>query len=487
MARARQDAPPEASELKRMEAFINMPYGGIQDKYQFLSDAYYGDGGFEDGGYIVPHPRETYVKLCRRRMLAYYFNYVKTCVHGNVDPIFKELPVRDFSAGNQFFAGFLDDCDCKGTSINRFMKRASLKARLLGVSAIVVDNFTADELGKFTLSGALQHRKYPYIYHVEPNKIMDFAFDQLGNLSMIEIETVNTDVDGEGKKRTSSSRLVWTNTTVIRRIDGGGAEVYPNKIGMIPVVLLFGAEPKENEIKPTSEFFQLAKTNLAIYNACSELRELLRSQAFNILTYALSDEDDFEKARELIVSVENVLLWKGTAGHPPAYIAPSAIPAEMLMNEIKMLVEEIYRMANLASVTGVQQKASGVAKEWDFETTNMSLADFAKNIEQAESRVAKIFGAYIGVDLQFKARYSEGFGIVDVSDKLDDITKSLALMIGGDFDREAKKMAARALFKSLDDKDINTILSDIDSRAKDEIYTKAEDIKSGDKGDVDEI
>lgn len=69
MANSRQGNMIKASDLanntekKKVEAFIAMGYDGIpDDDEKFLSDSYYGDGGYKDGSYIIPHPRETPLK-----------------------------------------------------------------------------------------------------------------------------------------------------------------------------------------------------------------------------------------------------------------------------------------------------------------------------------------------------------------------------------------------------------------------------------------
>lgn len=458
------------TEKRKVEAFIAMPYSGISDDEQFLCDSYYGDGGYKTGDYVIPHPRETPMKYFRRRMLAYYFNYVKPCVDGNVNPIFRESPVRSYETNSSFFDGFLANCDLKGTSLDKFMKEAATNAKLYGLCAIIVDNFAWEEVKDFGPVRAKERRKYPYIYLLKNNQIKDHAFDHTGRLTKFTFSEHRN-----GRQIT----WIWTAENMIRQVENEAPQVFENGIGMIPAVLLYGTKPKRDELKPTSGFYQVAKVNLALYNACSELRELLRSQAFNILTYGIGEDDDYDKVREVVASVENIMVYRGNL-NAPQYISPSAAPAEMLLSEIKLLVEEIYRMSNLSSVTGVQAEVSGAAKAWDFESTNTTLSEFAKSIEQAETEIARIFEAYVYEDLEFVSKYNENFGIEDTSAKLDEITKALALMIGGAFDKELKKKAARTVFKNLDDAIINEVMKDIDRRADDEMRVKAENLQNGD-------
>lgn len=475
MANSRRDAMARnravEGERRKIESFVAMPYGGLPEDEQFLSDSYYGDGGYKDGSYVVPHPRETPLKYGRRKLLAYYFNYVKPCVDGNVNPIFKELPVRSYKTGSPYFEGFLADCDLKGTSLDQFIKNAALEAKLYGLCAVFVDNFGGEELSQLSRMEAEQKRRYPYVYTLKNSQIKEYAYDHTGKLTSLTFDERRKGEDGEERQIT----WTWTLETIRRQAEGEAEQLMENKLGRIPIVLLYGAKPRKGELKPTSGFYQVAKANLALYNACSELRELLRSQAFNILTYGIGEEDDYDKVKEIVASTENVMVYRGNL-NAPQYIAPSAAPAEMLLSEIKLLVEEIYRMAGLASVTGVQTEVSGAAKAWDFESTNTTLSEFAKSVEQAEKEIAQLFGAYTGAELEFTSKYSESFGIEDAGAELDEITKALGLMIGGIFDRELKKKAARVVFKNLDDAVINEVTDDIESRTDDELQVKAENI-----------
>lgn len=440
-------AAPDTSEKGRLMEFVGAPYQSITDKHQFLDDSFYGDGGFESGRYLVPHPRETVNKFERRKALAYYFNYVLPCVKGNVMPIFKEAPVRSYGDAQQLRI-FIEKSNQRGQSLNRFMKDAAMKAKLHGYVVIVVDNYAAENLQDKSLKEILSSRLLPYVYTVTAKDIYDYALDKTGQLTMLSLRRTYQEVDERGDKHTCSEITTWTTQRISRTLDGRLTLDIENPIGMVPAVILYGAEPKERQLETTSEFWQIAKTNLALYNACSELREINRNQAFNILTFPIGEDDNWDQAKEVIIGTDNVLLYRN-GGNAPQYIAPSETPSQMLTNEINLFIQEIYRMANLSGVTGVKQQTSGIAKEWDYETTNMSLSDFAKNIEQAEYEIFHIFKAYTGLEnVEVVIKYSEDFGITDITEKLDEITAALALQIGGRFDVECRKIAARVMFKN---------------------------------------
>lgn len=441
----------------------------LPDDHTLLNDAYSGSGGFKDGSYIVPHPREPADKYSRRKFMSYYCNYVKPCVNAHVDPVFREYPVREYKA-NQYMDAFLDNVDCKGTKIDRFMKRAAIRAKLFGSTFIVVDNFSE---GAESVKDAIEGRKFPYIYLLRPNQVKDYATDRFGSLSWIKYQLSFTEVEnGEKKKKTA----VWEWTKEAwKKTDSDGVETEGvNNIGEIPVVALSGAFDEEGALTPQSDFYSIARINLAIFNACSELRERNRNQAFSILTYQLGENDDYEQASEIACGTADLLMYPSTATNPPSYTTPPAEPSETLMSEIRMMIEVIYRMAERANVTGVQEQNSGLAKEWDHQSLHQTIAEFAKNLEEAEEKIAWLFGKYINTGLDYSAKYSDDYGVVDVSAELDKVTKALALAIGGQFDKEVKKQAARTVLKDQEDDVINAVIDEIERQETDLAYGKSE-------------
>lgn len=92
--------------------------------------------------------------------------------------------------------------------------------------------------------------------------------------------------------------------------------------------------------------------NYALFNACSELRERNRNQAFSILTFPVI-EGDTGGMEDINVGSSDMLVYE-TGSQKPEFITPDAEPSDMLKSEITMMIQEIYRMASLQLVTGIQ-------------------------------------------------------------------------------------------------------------------------------------
>lgn len=458
--------------------YIDATVEGVTSKdYKFLKDAYYGKGGFATGRYLLKFGREGASDFLNRQSCAYYPNYIKPCLNSQVDPIFRSFPVREAAVPSQIWDEFLKNVDGRGTPMDRFMKKAAVAAKLYGCVFIVVDNDLSQAV---SLDRVIKERLYPYLYIVYPTQVEDYAVDKFGRLIYFRYQDTFNRADAVQGHRQITESWSWSLDKWTKNSEGVTFEGV-NELGSIPVIPLMGAQEDQDEpLFPVSDFYQVACLNRAVYNACSELRTRNRGQAFSVLTYQIPEEDDPKDyqdpktGRSLIdTGVNAMLMYKAGTGKPE-YITPAQAPSDMLQAEISFLISEIYRMSERANVTGVEKANSGVSKEWDNQAMMQGLAEFAKSLETAEINIAKVFGAYIGTDLQVDVRYNDDFGVTDVTAELDRVTKALSLNIGGLFDIEVRKLIARTMLNDADDSIIEDVIKDIETTATadgDEDYT----------------
>lgn len=454
-----------------------MPIQYTMRGYSFLDDAYTGGGGFLDGTYLLRHPREDDAKIAYRQELSYYSNFVKPVVDSLTNPIFRKMIARDWTKSkSQYLAPFMHDVDRLGSTMNRFMKNAARYARLYGSVFIMVDN--SRDISGNTVS-LLGERKFPYLYFVKPSQVIEYKSDEHGKLLYIKYRTYETCTKIMGGVNLNTDENVWEwwrDRWKVTYCDGRVDEDV-NHLGFIPMVTLYGTDADTGDFMPLSPMMSIARTNLAIYNICSELRELLRNQAFSILCFPITEEVSIEKLQSGIrLGSDNMLIYDGNSSKAPFFISPSADQANLLQDEINRLVEDIYRQANLTGVASVQQRTSGVARQWDFEQTNQALADMAENCEIAEREIVKCFCAYTGEDtnMEYKVIYPRDFGIVDVSGELDKVAAALSLNVGSEFDKQVKIKATEAFLSNIPDKEYDKVVEQIRANADDELYSKLE-------------
>ena len=272
------------SELIKQLASLAKYNGQLIGKYELLDNAYRASGGFETGDYLIPHPSEKADKYVRRKNMSYFINYVKPVVDAHVNPIFKAEPIREGMSST--FSLFEKDVDGKKTTLTRFMKKAAIRAKLHGVEFIVVDMEQVEEDRILTEKDVVDERLYPYLYLVSPAQVTDWYTDKLGRLVSITYTIDNYVLDDDGNAVNRPETWTWTNTICKKAVDGK-TQTFQNSVGIIPIIPLYGAINDSNNLIPQSDLYAIARTNHALYNACSELRERNRAQAFSLLTYRL--------------------------------------------------------------------------------------------------------------------------------------------------------------------------------------------------------
>lgn len=377
--------------------------------YRFVKDAYYGEGGFAGGGYLVKFDRETENNYHKRQKMAYYINYFKDIVDSLVNPVFKKKPSRNYDGqGKEYIDTFLDNVDNAGTAINNFMKNAALKAKLLGAVFICVDNFPniPSDMGT-----AIENRLFPYAYIVEPEFVTDYSVDNFGRLTSLTYQE-NVQI---GENTTITRCVIFNDKTITTTINGQVVSQTEHGLSRIPVVYFPAVSSSGRQtMKPAPPLESSAGVARAIYNFQSFSEEILRKQTFSILTMPSTDRQSLD------LGVSNALAYdpSATGGAKPEFIAPPSAPADVLMNERRFLVNELYRMNGLSFVMESSAQASGVSRQWEFERTNQTLASFADQCRQSETVLMKIFQAWLHIDCDYNVQYADDFGIVDVASEM---------------------------------------------------------------------
>ena len=439
-------------------------------EYDLLADAYEGSGGFLDGMFLKRHKRETDDNYTVRRQLSFYLNYTKVVVNSHVNAVFQNEPERNYKT-DPLFITFINDADGQGTSFNRWMKRTALQAKLNGCMLIVVDNFIDQPA---TLQGAIENRILPYVYAISPKRIVDWEQDNVGRL--ISISYTETRKDDKGKDETVKRKWTATNCQLLSLKDVVISSV-GHTLGVLPCFLLYGSDVDPAQVIPISEFLQVARANQAIFNLCSEIRELQRHQGFNVLTIQGNEPTNKKKT----LGSDNALYYDANVSNAPNFIAPNPSPLERLEMFMDRLIGEIYRMS---CITHTQQYAaanqSGESKKWTFQITRQVLNDFAANCEYAEMRIALLFGKYITTDLQMVVNYNRKYGVENIDDDLIQAQAALDLDLGAEGNAEVRKRAARQYFAEYEDDDIERIVESIELDKKEKESNNNADKKIND-------
>lgn len=438
--------------------------------------------GFENGTYLIPHTSERNEKYTRRKNMAYYVNYVKPVIDAHVNPIFNTEPARQGMSST--FQRFIEDVDGNNTSITRFMKKVAIMAKLHGVQFVVVDMAKIDDDQIVTEADIENNRIYPYLYSVSPAQVNNWATDKFGKLISISYVVNNSIIDEQGNAKDVEETWTWTETTCKKSVDGS-EEVFANEIGIIPVVPIYGVINATDDLIPQSDLYGIARTSLAMFNACSELRELHRNQAFSILTYPIGDEDDYENGDEPIrIGTADLLMYRGSSSVSPEFITPPSDSSDVLMDEIQLMIREIYRQANMQFATQEQvSNVSGLAKAYDNQQLYQTISELADGLQRAERKIASIFSLYMDEPMDnYSVSYNKEYGVTDTTEVLTNATTALSMNICSGLNYETKRKVIRAMLVGTDSKIIDEVLKNLD-----ETKTSGDPINQGDSNTTSSV
>lgn len=433
--------------------------------YQLLKDAYFGMGGFETGAYLSKHKRESDEDYAFRRNNAYYLNYFAPIVNALVDPIFKKNPLRDYhGSAERIIKNFSLDADAAGTSIQIFIKRAAVMAKVYGISFIVVDN--ARDVDSRSQQEMLQRRQFPYAYVLEPDNLEEYGIDKTGDLEYIKFKEIAHIESG-----TIQYRYVYFDRTAWKIWgDGIALQQGTHNLGCVPVVLLFSRMLEQKTMRPAPELLPIARTAKALYNHCSWLGEILRNQTFPLLTIPSLD------AKDLVIGTNNALGYNPDYSHEPNFIAPPSDPATILQNQIASLVQEMYRMANLSFIISTtQNNNSGIARQWEFERTNQQLANFAAQCAHAETAMMNLVAKWVNEDITYTVAYPDNFGIVDVTEELTQAQAVLDMGLGDGLREEVLKKVMAAYCPDIPDERFDELVEQLQKQTDDKTHAEPEE------------
>lgn len=330
-------------------------------------------------------------------------------------------------------------------------------AKLYGAVYVLVNN--TEETGG-NVAASVKSRAFPYLTVIFPEQLLEWQHDDRGRLVSITWQDVSTDNQGHQTRSVSTWTDEWWHVEQNGKVVTAGR----HGLGLVPVVRWCGRATEPTNMLPTSEFISVAQANNYLYQVCSWHTQILRDQAFSILTMPNIGDDD-----SVTIGTNNVLAYPPESTHTPAFIAPSAEPAAMLTDQMDRIIREMYRMCGLSSVVGVHEAKSGVAKQWEFERTNQKLAEFAIQCEEVEYLIVSIFEKWTHEATDYFCEYPRDFKINDVADALSNAQAALELNIGGaEYRKEVGRKVLDGYLPNIQPDTYDAIMAEFDERAEEE-------------------
>ena len=416
-----------------------------------------GDGGIQLSGlsYLVRYPRESDSKFARRNEVAFFSSPLSRACARFVGYMSMRPPSREMA--NEVFQRVADDLDGKGNNIDVFLHQFAVDAKARGSMLLLVD---MPAVLSSSRAQQLQERTLPFWSAIRPEDVTDYAVGDDGKFTFCEFGGTFTKPDGSTVGCTwRFDRQGWEaregNNSRLTLAQG----VHP--LGECPV-LIFTEGGDFPHFGPFSAIADLAKR---LFNADSELDEILRSQTFSLLTMQVPNEStDAQKIAAAQVAGETIgtnnLMVHG--GSTPAFIAPPDGPARIYLDRINGLRAEIDEVG--LNVATVNQQESGIAMQMRFQAINGELAKFSGRMEDLERRAWDLSRRWLGMTMAPATAWPRDFNIAEVETELRILADMVSAGMPDAVIAEQQKRVVSLQFPGLEQERQDELTQAIDER-----------------------
>lgn len=409
-------------------------------RFTFLAEAFEGVGGFaptvtwEDqqvttttqaGGtitatrrvpkvaavsHLVPHPRESPEKYAARCAVAVYENHLREAAERFTGYLGRRAPMRT-GADAPLTQLLLQDADLRGTPLNAFLMLMALHAKARGSMLMLLDMpAQPGNGGPVSLLDQIERRAVPFLRCIHPESVTAYQVDpESGQFTTLSVDSTET-IDGSLQRCTRT----WDAQGWSVHIGDKVLKQGPHPFGRCPVLAL----TEGGQTFPCiGKYAQIADLSRRVFNARSELDDILRSQTFSLLTMQVPEGSgsDIGEATASI-GTHSMLVHQGIT---PAFIAPDAAPAQTYLAVIDALQQSIKRVAMDEATTESGQAESGVARRLRFERLNADLATFAQQMAALERRMWALFHRALNTTNRVTSEWPTDFNLVDTLAELD--------------------------------------------------------------------
>ena len=345
----------------------------------------------------------------------------------------------------------LDNITRDGITVNQFMADISVKLNVCGWCWLGIDMPRVDQPETLSLQQKEIAKIRPYWLAYSPLDVVDWAFDNQGNLLwLLALGEERDNFDPYRKEKVRKYRALWQPGMVTKYIYGTdsdiiiGQEVIPFTYSGVPFVLV-GTPSKAPHI-----FDDLERVNRSIMDLESCSRQNFFEMMFPQMYLSASVLDSTceklkvepKEALQYIVGLHYpLLLAEGDV--IPGYIMPPVGEMGGLRTEIKELRAALYDAVGLMLRSESKQQQTAESKAWDHLDIEQMLSSQAEMLEEAERVAVRISHEWDPTFPEYDPKYNRKFNISDLVQDMQTLILSAQLAMPD----EMMKLVLRKVYK----------------------------------------
>lgn len=445
--------------------------------------AYEGGPDFANGKNLFKHQRENPDDFLDRSSRVHYLNYCEPLVDFFTNFIFTETIQRDGGSNSDFYNTFVTDVNKKGDNITDYMKMVSDDMQIFGMSFTLVDTPALPGLdgGGDSLEPQPVITKQmeedmglrPYWVLIRPDEIVDWTTDEFEQLQYAKRVQLITQREAGAIKhyekyteweigRTTVSLIDITNPA---KPELGKVETFPNKLGLIPIVVTRFKRSKRYPFMGNSFLRDFAYNNREVMNYTSLLQEFLYRQAFNILAKEVDTSIPLRDQEDGVLGTSNILEYPKGA-NAPQYLSPPVQPAQFIQDERQRIVAEMFKRAAQDTLHELfnGEKASGFSQAQSFSKTVPFIATRADTLEKSENAFMSLTMKMVSKSWDGKVKYKDRYELTNITDAITQLTAIFRdLMLPSEtFAKEELKRLVHELDGKIPTEKMAQVLKEID-------------------------
>ncbi len=453
-------------DQKRLRNLINRRHPEYKEHiehWDFLEDTY--EGGrewFEEN--IFEYLKEGPKEFKERKKRAYRFNHTREVVDLLNKYLFRQPITRNVEDAPQVIKDFWKRSTRNGLGISDFSRQISKQSSIYGRIGIVIDTNAPSEA--LTVAEAKKAKVGIYAYIVSPKQLLDYSFDDQGDLNWVLIEeSYRDDEDPMAEAEDAKCRWrLWTKTdwTLFeeRKVAASNAKRIViaksmiHNLGQVPVILHDNILSDE-EWTSQALIDDIAYLDRAVANYLSNLDAIIQDQTFSQLAMPaqgmMAGDKDYDKMIE--VGTKRIFLYDAEGGLAPSFISPDVKQAQLIVGAISKIINEIYHTVGLAGERTKEDNSvgidnsSGVAKAYDFERVNSLLAAKADSLESTENKINDVVCLWANEKLDEPiVSYPDNFDTRGLYDEFDIAARLILVEAPDEIRREQMKTVVSKLF-----------------------------------------
>jgi len=380
------------------------PHVAIDQFYDYSGDV-------ANGNMLVPHTIETEEKYAERKKFSCNVNYLAPTIDAVIRPIF-DKKIKRFCE-NEMVKLFWNNVDCRGSSMDSFMRRSGEEVRKHSTYFIIMDNFPEDEQPK-TEADALANRVMPYVYKKKPQDVADYGLDARGAIQYVTFYNGTHKVGDKSYPKFCKIDKDYFTAYYVSVSDKREKTIViidevPHPLGRLPIEVMRDKLPEDGELCAHPRAYNLMRISHSLYNKDSEMRESERKEQFSMLAIEMVDGT---VPAHIAVGTSNTMYY-GKGAKTPAFVEPSPGILAGLLATKQSLRDDFFMVAGQSGVTGVQTAKSGTAMAFEFMGKESSIREYADICEVADRAITQMFCDWIDAADDFVIEYPDSYTPAD--------------------------------------------------------------------------